>query len=223
VDVIADIEQALFAHWSVFGRWAKGRLHDEGGLLWLQTPLRHLPHNGVIRTRLVDDAGVDAAIPAVLERIGRPCFWFDHPSATPPSGVTFEEVVDDAGLGVYTELTRRYWRIPETDRPLLAELQRELGPGRAPGHRYLAHTGGEAIGKGYLSLAGPPGVAAIFGMSVLPEARGRGVAAGLTATLQRRAREAGCHRVVLHSTEMAVGVYRRAGFAERCQLGFFER
>jgi hypothetical protein len=33
VDVIADIEDALVAQWSLFGRWPKGALHDEDGLL----------------------------------------------------------------------------------------------------------------------------------------------------------------------------------------------
>ena len=46
----------------------------------------------------------------------------------------------------------------------------------------------------------------------------QGVAQGLTATALRRAQELGCHRVVLHSSEMAVGLYRRAGFVERCSL-----
>ena len=46
----------------------------------------------------------------------------------------------------------------------------------------------------------------------------QGVAQGLTATLLRRAQELGCHRVVLRSSEMEVGLYRRAGFVERCSL-----
>jgi ribosomal protein S18 acetylase RimI-like enzyme len=58
-------------------------------------------------------------------------------------------------------------------------------------------------------------------MSVLPDARGRGVASGLTTVLLERARDAGCTRVVLHSTDMAVGVYRRASFAERCSMDVF--
>src|SRR5207244_1733579 len=43
---------------------------------------------------------------------------------------------------------------------------------------------------------------------------------GLTAVLLERAREAGCSRVVLHSSEMAEGVYRRAGFVAHCRLPF---
>jgi ribosomal protein S18 acetylase RimI-like enzyme len=88
-------------------------------------------------------------------------------------------------------------------------------------HRYLGVADGEAVGKAYLSVAGPSGVASIYGMFVPPEARGRGVAGGLTTTMLRRAKERGLRRAVLHSTDMAVGVYRRAGFVERCTITVF--
>jgi len=54
-----------------------------------------------------------------------------------------------------------------------------------------------------------------------PEARGRGIAGGLTTTLLERATDAGCSRAVLHSTDTAVGVYRRAGFVDRCPIQVF--
>jgi ribosomal protein S18 acetylase RimI-like enzyme len=110
--------------------------------------------------------------------------------------------------------------VPEDQQGLVARLQQDLGPGRVPGIRYLALDSGVPVRKGYLSLAGPDGVGAIFGMSVVPEARGRGIASGLADALLARARAEGCTRVVLHSTPGAVGMYRRAGFAERCALGF---
>ena len=247
---IADIEAALAAHWSQFGE-----AHEERGLLWFETAIRHLPYNGVIRAHLGDDA--DERIAVVTDRMrarAAECLWFVHPTATPadlparlsahglrpveaitcmsldlagweppplPAGVAYEEVGDDDALGEYTELTLRYWRIPPDEQPLVADLQRRLGPGRAPGHRYLARIDGEPVAKGYLSVAGPPGVAALYGMNVVPAARGGGIAAGLTTTLLARARELGCRRVVLHSTPMAVGLYRRAGFGERCPLTVF--
>jgi GNAT superfamily N-acetyltransferase len=64
-------------------------------------------------------------------------------------------------------------------------------------------------------------VAAIYGMSVRPELRGHGIAGDLTETLLEHAKALGCRRVVLHSSEMAVGVSRRAGFVECCPLLFF--
>jgi ribosomal protein S18 acetylase RimI-like enzyme len=140
----------------------------------------------------------------------------------PAAGVVYREVLDAADLQAYQELTVGYWEVTDQrDVVLVGEFQRELGPDRAPGHRYLALVDGVPVGKGYLSLAGPPGVAAIYGMSVRPEARGRGIAGGLTTMLLTRAKEVGSRRVVLHSTEMAVGVYRRSGFVERCRFTVF--
>jgi GNAT superfamily N-acetyltransferase len=257
VDLIAEIEDALFAQWSHFGRWPRGELHDEHGLLWFETPIRHLPYNGVIRTRIGERTSAATTISTVIDRFRArhvQFLWVVHPSATPadlgdrlaahglapvermtcmslelahwepsplPEDVAFEEVVSDDTMKSYTDLTARYWEIPDQERQLVAEFHRHWGPGRAPGHRYLAVTDGKAVGKAYLSLAGPPGVASIYGMFVPPEARGRGVARGLTATMLQRAKERGFHRAVLHSTDMAVGVYRRAGFVERCTITVF--
>ncbi len=125
-------------------------------------------------------------------------------------------MLDAADLQAYAELISE-----EEDAALVGEFQREWGPGRAPGHRDLALVDDVPMGKGYVSFAGPPGVAAIYGMSVKPEARGRGIAGGLTTILLRRAKEAGSRRAVLHSTEMAVGIYRRSGFVERCRFTAF--
>jgi GNAT superfamily N-acetyltransferase len=213
VNVVTEIEEAFAARWSMFGRWTQGELHDENGLLWVETPIKHLPYNGVIRT-IIDGDG-DAVLPAVIERYrarGVQFFWLVHPSASPRDlsgrlaaqglqpveditgmsleladwkgaavpGAVYQEVLDDALLSEFHRLTTVYWNIPEDEAPLVAHFQRESGPGRAPGHRYLALVDGAPVAKGYLSLAGPHGVAAIYGMTTLPEARGRGIASGLT-------------------------------------------
>jgi GNAT superfamily N-acetyltransferase len=141
--------------------------------------------------------------------------------APPREGVDYVEVVDDEGMAVYADLIYSYWETPEESRDLVAEVNSYWGPGKAPAHRWVAFADGRPVGKALLSLAAPDGVAAVYGMSVRPEARGRGVAGGLTSTLLQRARELGCHRVVLHSTEMATGVYARSGFVERCPLAVY--
>jgi ribosomal protein S18 acetylase RimI-like enzyme len=138
-----------------------------------------------------------------------------------PSGADFVEVLDEDGLRSYVDLTMTYWELDEGDREQVWQLNRYWSGARARGRRWLAFVDGRPAGKGYLSLAGPPGVAAIYGMSVRREARGHGIASGLTTILVEQAKTLGCRRVVLNSSEMAVGVYRRAGFVERCPLLFF--
>ena len=137
------------------------------------------------------------------------------------SDVAFAEVVDAAGLAAYVDLTMDYWELEEADREVLTQLNRDWSRDPPRGRRWLALVDGLPVGKGYLSLVGPPGVAAIYGMSVRRDARGRGIAGALTDVLVAQAQSLGYRRVVLHASEMAVGVYRRAGFVERCELRFF--
>ena len=134
------------------------------------------------------------------------------------STVDYVEVLGHKELNDYGELIGSYWELPPEAQALVEELNRFWGPGIVPAHRWVAYADQQPIGKALLSLAGSPGVAAIYGMSVRPEARGQGVARGLTTTLLQRAKQLGCRRVVLHSSEMAVALYRNAGFINRCQL-----
>ena len=251
--VVEDIEAALVLQWSHFGRWPRGRLYEDD-LVRFETPIPHLPYNGVIRTRLPDSMSADNRIAEVTDSYRRrdvQVFWLDHPSATPANlgarlranglravetmhgmslelaswtapptigGVVIEEVLDDKALAAYTALTLRYWEIPDAQADLVVELHRYWGPSRAPGTRFVARLEGDPVGKAYVLLDHPPGVASIYGMSVIPEARGRGVARALTAALVNRADEAGSRLVVLHSTDMAHELYRKAGFHHQCQI-----
>lgn len=157
---------------------------------------------------------------SVVERVTGMSIELDEAELREPEtpGIEYVEVLDDDSLRSYSELIMSYWDVPPESQSLVEELNRYWGPGTAPLHRWVAYDGREAVAKVLLSLAAPPGVAAIYGMSVRPAARGRGVASALTHIVLRRARELGCSRVVLHSSEMAVGVYERSGFRAACEL-----
>ena len=127
-------------------------------------------------------------------------------------------MVDDEGLDTYLQLNLDYWELTEEEREPVSRLNKHWAGERARGKRLLAYADGAAVGKGYVSFAGPPGVAAIFGMAVRSEARGRGIASAMTQLLVEAARDAGCHRVVLMASEMAVGVYARHGFVAHCTI-----
>ena len=254
---LEDTERAFVAIWSRFcGAWSRGELHEREGLTWFRTPIRHLPYNGVIRTRMdtADEALLDEVLAGYRER-GVQCFWGLHTLSTPaglgaalearglakvetmtcmaldlagwaapplPEAAVIEEVRDDDGLRAYTDLTLAYWEIPGEDAALVAQLHGDYGPRPDFGVRYLARVDGEVVGKGFLCLdAGARELGAIYGMSVRPQARGRGVAGALTTTMLARAREEGHRRIVLHSSEMAVGLYARAGFAPCGELDVY--
>ena len=72
-----------------------------------------------------------------------------------------------------------------------------------------------------MSYLGRKDTAAIFGVYVRPTARGYGIASTLTEVAITRAAERGRRRVVLHASEMAVHMYRRLGFIDRCMLPIY--
>lgn len=58
------------------------------------------------------------------------------------------------------------------------------------------------------------GVASVFGVGTLAEARGQGIGAAITLRPYVNARERGYHVGVLFATEAGVPVYRRLSFRE---------
>jgi ribosomal protein S18 acetylase RimI-like enzyme len=135
-------------------------------------------------------------------------------------GIAYREVASDAHMAAYEELVGFYWELPDEAREFFHGISRWGGHGPdAPGVRWVAYLDGQPVGKAYGSLRGQrPDVVGIFGVSVRNEARGRGVASILTEHLLQRAKELGRRRAVLHSTPMAVNLYRRLGFVERCDI-----
>jgi ribosomal protein S18 acetylase RimI-like enzyme len=133
--------------------------------------------------------------------------------------IAYREVQSNADMDSFEVLMAYYWELPPDSRRYAYGINRWVGTGpHAPGVRWIAFIGAEPVGKAYLSLLGSPDTAAIFGVSVRREARGHGVASILTEHLLERAVELGRRRVVLHSSENAVNLYRRMGFVERCAL-----
>jgi hypothetical protein len=60
--------------------------HDEHGLFWFETPIAHLPYNGVIRTRIeggVDVARLVAAVADGFRSRRVQSFWVIHPTTAP--------------------------------------------------------------------------------------------------------------------------------------------
>jgi ribosomal protein S18 acetylase RimI-like enzyme len=65
------------------------------------------------------------------------------------------------------------------------------------------------------------GVAGIYDVATLPEARGRGLGTALTLAPLLDARQAGYRIGILQSSEMGFGVYKRMGFRHLCQIENF--
>jgi ribosomal protein S18 acetylase RimI-like enzyme len=138
-----------------------------------------------------------------------------------PPEVTIREVVTPEDLRIYVEMQARRWQA-EHEQSLLLEFNHWAGMGaNSRRHRWLVFLDGRPVGKAFTSVVDD--VVGLYGVSTEPEARGRGLATAVTITGLRAARGQGCRAAVLHSTEMAVGLYRGLGFEELCQIPIYAR
>ncbi len=62
------------------------------------------------------------------------------------------------------------------------------------------------------------GVAGIYSIGTIPQARRRGIGAAMSLWVLREARRLGYHVAVLHAEPAGVGLYHRLGFEEYCVL-----
>jgi GNAT superfamily N-acetyltransferase len=83
---------------------------------------------------------------------------------------------------------------------------------------FVASLGGEVIGHSTLFVtSGPLGVAGIYDVGVIPDARNRGVGKAVTGAACRRAQALGCSHALLNAT--GERMYRQLGF-ERIGYGW---
>jgi ribosomal protein S18 acetylase RimI-like enzyme len=246
------LEHNLWALWRRFGLGRGCALHEDETSTWFDTPIAHLPYNGVLRFRS-DVADMDKRIDAIFAHYlhrGVPFFWLVHPTALPgnlgdqleerglvevesfpgmtafledvpepsqeiPAQVEIREVMDLVDRSSILELIAWRWEVPEDARRYLGDVSSAFDV-RGPGSNvrvWVAWKEGKPVSKVVLNITGS--VAGIYGVATRPEARGLGLARNMTLMACQAARESGCRLCVLHSTAMAVNLYRKIGFLER--------
>ena len=65
------------------------------------------------------------------------------------------------------------------------------------------------------------GVAGIYNVTTLEEARGKGIGTAVTLATLIEAKQLGYQNAILHSSEMAFSMYKRMGFKEYCKLEWY--
>lgn len=97
------------------------------------------------------------------------------------------------------------------------ELEASLGvEDSLPWQRFLGLWRGEPVAA--CSFVAGAGVAGLYQVATLPQARGHGLATTISLTALREARQRGHHTAILHSTPLAVNVYRQLGFQPAAKL-----
>lgn len=137
-----------------------------------------------------------------------------------PPNLTIELVRDEVTLEKWAHIVAVGFEYPESVAKALFEVHARAGFGlHLPWRLYLGLLEGQAMAASRLFLAA--GVAGIYAVSTLPEARRQGIGTALTLAPVREARTMGYRIGVLHAEPEALGVYRRLGFREYCRFGFY--
>ena len=138
--------------------------------------------------------------------------------ARPPAGLTIRRVGDAESLRRWCEVLTRGFAMAGLIGNVFLDAFSRTGLGEElPWRWYLGLLEGEPVATSFVALNA--GVAGLYYVSTLPEARGRGVGTAMSLRALLDAREMGYRIGVLRSSEMGAGVYRRLGFQELCKIG----
>jgi GNAT superfamily N-acetyltransferase len=133
-----------------------------------------------------------------------------------PSNLTIELVGDVKTLEQWIQALTIGYGIPASVGNLLLDSLASLGS-ELPWRHYTGWLAGRPVACSSLLLGA--GVAGVYAVGTVPEARGQGIGAALTLAALREARAMGYRIGILGSSQMGLGLYRRLGFQEYCKFG----
>ncbi len=140
------------------------------------------------------------------------------PVPVTPSNVQIHEVTPTHSFAPLMELVATRWNLPEIARTNLLSMAREvfrIGEPESPNRAWIAIKDGVAVAKVVThDTADAGGSVGVYGVATTPEARGLGLGRLLCIKALTAARERGHDLAVLHSTPMAISLYRGMGFSD---------
>ncbi|MBM7787160.1 GNAT family N-acetyltransferase [Tenggerimyces flavus] len=136
-----------------------------------------------------------------------------------PDGLVVAPVENEADLVTWATTLARGFGEGEREATWVADMYGRLGLGTGDWVLYLATLDGEPVGTTSVFLGA--GVAGVYFVMTVPEARGRGIGAAVTIAGLQQAREAGYEIGVLTSSPLGRKVYERIGFREHCTIDLY--
>jgi ribosomal protein S18 acetylase RimI-like enzyme len=155
---------------------------------------------------MADVAGMAVRLPALSEKLTR------------PSDLTVEQVRDVKTLDQWIQVLTIGLGVSVSVGTLFFDVLSSLGF-ELPWRHYIGRLMGKPVACSSLLLGA--GVAGIYFVATVPEARGQGIGTALTLVPLLDARAMGYRIGVLGSTQMGLGVYQRLGFREYSKFGIY--
>jgi len=247
---LSSVEDGLVECFRSFSALPNAVIDERDDVLAVRTGLPLTFLNGVARTSFGPDAEdrIRETVAWFRDR-GTPFRWWLTPSVQPPdlirklaanglrhfyfatgmaadisdggpirdvSGLEIIRVADQSTLSTWIDVFAEGFSMPDKAKTVWRDVYSRLDTWR----HFLGILDGKPIATTSLCLGGAIG--GIFHVVTLPEARGRGVGAAITAAALRDAASAGCRVAALQSSEMAVSVYRSIGFEVCCELELYD-
>jgi len=243
-DLVAAIENNTLEYWRAICRVIpNARLHDGPDGAWFHTDIPFFPFNQVLRFAdgNVDDVfaafrarsqpfcwnvgpasrptGLSARIqarspdrsggmPAMAIDLSR---GFDAPVLA--EGVVIERVAGADDLDRWATAYRDGFGLPPGFVDALGGAYATIGfASDAPFRHYVALLRGTPVASSTMFCH--DGLASLWHITTLPDARGRGIGGAMTIVPLQDARELGCHTGILYASEMGTPLYQRLGFRE---------
>ena len=135
-----------------------------------------------------------------------------------PAGLTIAPVEDKEALSQWAHIVNTGFGLPVWSETIWLALFAGLGF-ELPLRNYLATLNGQPVGASQLFLGA--GVAGIYNVTCVPEARSRGVGTAITLAPLREARSLGFHVGILQASHLGYNVYRRLGFRDFGKLSHY--
>jgi GNAT superfamily N-acetyltransferase len=138
-----------------------------------------------------------------------------------PPGCAIDRVRDEKELAIWTHTLAAGFGEGEREAAWAGAMYRRIGlGGQLPWRHYLGRLHGVPVATASLFLGA--GVAGIYFVFTLEEARRQGIGAAITYAALRDVYALGYHVGVLGASELGYPVYKRLGFQECCRIGIYE-
>jgi ribosomal protein S18 acetylase RimI-like enzyme len=137
-----------------------------------------------------------------------------------PAGLTVERVDDRAALKQWCVIFSNVFGASENAADAFYSIEVDL-LGTADNRKlFVGLQAGEPVATALLFFG--VGVAGLYGVGTIPEARRQGIGTAMTTVALNDAKSAGYQVVTLHASPLGQGIYHRLGFKEYCILSRYK-